>query len=416
MKNKKIIIILSLAILILMIMNVSASENNTCDTISTTDNIEISTTNTNEMSIKNISTKDIKTNNMENNQEKESHDSNSNDYIYNENNTINKSNIPDNTLQKSKQEILGSTNNIEILGVGGSLYRIDSVSGSTSKIAVVFTYYFRSSEASPGDSAPVTAICEGKGGSTTVTKSRPYMLDELVSGSITIDGPFTLGTKTIMVLCGSNSMDASVTISKASTSISITGGDGYAYGSSGTKTFYKGTVNGKQGSISIAGNVAIYRNGNYWKDVSCNENGAFSVTGSSTDLDPNTYAFTCTYKGNDYYSSSNGASRSITVSKGTPTVTSSPTVNTDTYPGKVSVTFTVKNQKGDALSGITLTPSGSKFSSAAGSTNGNGQVTFIVTPLDAGTYSDWKVTTTGNTKYNSVTSSSVGSFTIKKQE
>ena len=406
-----------------MITTVSATEQNTTDTTNTTNNIEVNTNNIEQTNIEEKSTTlntANHTQSLKDNPNPTQNTTDQSDNTYNdpkdENNEIQKENSKlksnsQNLIEtRSNQEILGASNDNDILGVIQSF----SASGDISQITVSVTYSFSISDNSV---ILISVSCDGKSNYLQLYKP---LGGGTRTGSVNIPGPFTPGIKTISITDQYGvGYDTTCTINKTSpTGISASISSSYNYGSSGTYS-YSGSVNG-QGSESMEGTVYIYKDGSNWTSTTCDSSGRFSTSWSSTDLSAGNHTFTCYYAGNDYYnsygsSSSLQGSKSITVSKGTPQITSTRTINTDTYPGKVTVTFTVKNQKGNTLSGITLTPNGNKFSSSASSTDSNGKVNFTVTPLDAGSYSDWTVSTTETSNYKSVTSSAVSSFTINKQ-
>ena len=312
----------------------------------------------------------------------------------------------------NNQELLSATNN-DILS-SGALQSLSINSASISSITVVIKWLMPLQVYPMGSSVDIPFTLDGSSYSVKAIKTN-YDFIEVVTVSKTISGSFKPGDH--KVICYDESATATV-IKGSSNGISTSISGGYNYGSTGSYT-YSGTVNGKVGSVTLAGYVYIYKDGSLWKTVSCNANGAFSYSWSATDLSVGSHTLTCYYGGNDYYnaygsSSNRQGSKSITVSKGNPQITISRTVNTNIYPGKVTIVFTVKNLKGDALSDITLTPNGNKFTSSSISTDSSGKATFIITPLDAGNYSDWTVTTTATDSYNSVVSSAVPSFMIEQ--
>ena len=188
------------------------------------------------------------------------------------------------------------------------------------------------------------------------------------------------------------------------------------YGDNGNQIIYWGNFQ-KFNDVDVNGTATVYCNGVSVGTVDVSADGEWSYNVSSTDLDVGSYDFTIVYNSNSIYNSygqkdSTGL-RTLVVDKGTPIITPlSPVILNEVYPGKVNVTFIVKNKNGDLLNGIVLNPAGNKFNSASKSSS-NGVVTFIVTPVDAGVYTDWGVSSSENKNYYSATSDSVEEFIIK---
>lgn len=335
MKNKAIII-LSLTILILMITTVSACEDNTTDTIGATDNIEICTVSIDE-SIGEISAPTlnaIDTSTKSTNEKRNINDSdtllesNMNEDInkeyddvedyYGENNDVDKVMF---TNSKNNPEILGISDNQEILCATTGAFSVSSA--SINQISVSVSVQFSAVEGK-GKTYTVTASCNGYSSSFTATKTLELWDSQVVSGTITINGVFAPGQYTVTGTGGSST----ATVSKATpSSITVTGGSSYTFGVDGSPVVYKGKVNGKKGSISMAGNVYIYQNAKLVKTVTCDANGEFTYTlDNSTCLIPSDYTYTYYYGGNTYYNSygsadSLKASKTITVSKFAPDFT-----------------------------------------------------------------------------------------------
>ena len=335
-----------------MITTVSASEDNTTDTIGATDNIEICTVSIDE-SIGEISAPTLNAIDTSTKSTNEKRNINDSDTLLesNMNEEINKeyddvdSNGENNDFEnmgfansKNNPEILGISDNQEILGAVVKAFSVSSA--SVNQIIVSVTVQFKTSDCK-GETYTVTASCNGYSGSFTATKTDLLGFSQTVSGTITINGVFAPGQYTVT---GTDGKSATATVSKATPSgISATGGSSYTFGVEGSPVVYKGKVNGKKGSVSMAGNVYIYQNAKLVKTVTCDADGSFTYSlDNSTCLRPSDYTYTCYYGGNTYYNGY-GSADSLQAPK---TITVSISAPEFTICDKITINY---NQTGDVV-------------------------------------------------------------------
>ena len=324
-------------------------------------------------------------------------------------------------LSDSNQDFVGAatSSTLTITASSASSFSF-SFSGRTAN-----SYYYND-----GPSGTVVISCDGYSRTfslscsrTASTSSSDGYAQGTASGSVT--GSF-LGkctvTASMTITCHStrdwsttqdytHTSTASFDLTKISTSLSAitVSSTSYEYAAANHLTL-SGTLNSYNSKYSAA--VVIKRGSTQLATVDVGSGGSWSYTVSSTAVNPGSYTYTVSFSGNDKYSSAESkTSSSITVNQGTPQLTFSQSDVVNVCPGEVKITVTAKNALNSALSGLTITPSGTNIGTASAVTNSNGQVSFVVSNLSASTYS-WSFTTTANTLYKSVSNSNL--FTVNK--
>ena len=324
-------------------------------------------------------------------------------------------------LSDSNQDFVGAatSSTLTITASSASSFSF-SFSGRTAN-----SYYYND-----GPSGTVVISCDGYSRTfslscsrTASTSSSDGYAQGTASGSVTgsFVGKCTV-TASMTITCHStrdwsttqdytHTSTASFDLTKISTSLSAitVSSTSYEYAAANHLTL-SGTLNSYNSKYSAA--VVIKRGSTQLATVDVGSGGSWSYTVSSTAVNPGSYTYTVSFSGNDKYSSAESkTSSSITVNQGTPQLTFSQSDVVNVCPGEVKITVTAKNALNSALSGLTITPSGTNIGTSSAVTNSNGQVSFVVSNLSASTYS-WSFTTTANTLYKSVSNSN--SFTVNK--
>ena len=219
----------------------------------------------------------------------------------------------------------------------------------------------------------------------------------LGTGTTNSSGVATLSTSSLSI--GSHSLSAvsddvvsnsaTVTVSKLSTTISLSGSD-ITYGSN---VSLSGTA-----SIGSGASVKIYQGTTLLDTVTTGTGGAFNT--SVTGLNAGSYTFKAIYEGDSTHDGCE-ATKTVTVSKATPTISLTASSSTVTVGGSVSVSGTLSLGSGMSVKiydGTTLLDTIT--------TGTDGAFSKSLSTTVAHTYSV-KAVYEGSTNYNSVTSSTV---------
>ena len=255
-----------------------------------------------------------------------------------------------------------------------------------------------SSSVSYGSSVTLTAtVTEAGSGVSGETVTFYDGETSLGTGTTNSSGVATLSTSSLSI--GSHSLSAvsddvvsnsaTVTVSKLSTTISLSGSD-ITYGSN---VSLSGTA-----SIGSGASVKIYQGTTLLDTVTTGTGGAFNT--SVTGLNAGSYTFKAIYEGDSTHDGCE-ATKTVTVSKATPTISLTASSSTVTVGGSVSVSGTLSLGSGMSVKiydGTTLLDTIT--------TGTDGAFSKSLSTTVAHTYSV-KAVYEGSANYNSVTSSTV---------
>ena len=216
--------------------------------------------------------------------------------------------------------------------------------------------------------------------------------------------------------------------SKSSISIGTTAVSNYNYGSStSNKVVFSGQFSGKKGQAPLAktGGALIYRNGAQVGSVDVDDEGRWSYSISTTSLNPGDYTFTVGYAGNDYYEDLSAAgSKTLTVSKNTPTIGSATAGSNYYYGASTSDILIYSGQFSGKVNSVSMAKTGGAIifadNNQIGTTDvdADGKWTFNApsTTLSTGDHT-LTVKYAGNSYYNSIdTAGNSKTITVYKND
>jgi len=407
---------LSIFLIFVLIGTVSAANNETAS-ISSNNNLDID---------------NVKVNNID----KLSESSSSSDSFSGENDKVM---VDSSVKNQSNSRILKNTdNNVlssgedDILSANGEITTCTVTSYSVGKVTLNLGGWYYTGIDTYGVKATATLSCNGYSSSTSLSATDATQSNQFMhfSGSATLDGAFYGGTKntvSISVLCewwawsssaggwawisGTVTKTASFTPSKATATIGSASSSNYDYGSSTSNiVVFSGQFSGKVGSAPFtkSGGAVIYRDGSQVATVAVDADGKWSYSISTTSLSVGSYTFSVSYSGNDYYNSiSRGNSKTVVVSKNTPTIGSASVTNYNYGDTSTKIVYSgqfsgkVNSVSMAATNGAIILRDGSQVATVNVDANGKWSYSISTTSLDAGSYV-FTVKYAGNSYYNAI--------------
>jgi len=334
-------------------------------------------------------------------------------------------------LKNTDNNVLSSGED-DILSANGEITTCTVTSYSVGKVTLNLGGWYYTGIDTYGVKATATLSCNGYSSSTSLSATDATQSNQFMhfSGSATLDGAFYGGTKntvSISVLCewwawsssaggwawisGTVTKTASFTPSKATATIGSASSSNYDYGSSTSNiVVFSGQFSGKVGSAPFtkSGGAVIYRDGSQVATVAVDADGKWSYSISTTSLSVGSYTFSVSYSGNDYYNSiSRGNSKTVVVSKNTPTIGSASVTNYNYGDTSTKIVYSgqfsgkVNSVSMAATNGAIILRDGSQVATVNVDANGKWSYSISTTSLDAGSYV-FTVKYAGNSYYNAI--------------
>ena len=319
-------------------------------------------------------------------------------------------------LKNTDNNVLSSGED-DILSANGEITTCTVTSYSVGKVTLNLGGWYYTNIDTYGVEAHATLSCNGYSSTTSLSATDATQSDKFMhfSGSATLDGAFYGGTKntvSVSVLCkwwawsdsaggwawisGTVTKTASFTPSKATASIGSASSSNYNYGSSTSSiVVFSGQFSGKVGSAPFtkSGGAVIYRDGSQVATVAVDADGKWSYSISTTSLSVGSYTFSVSYSGNDYYNSiSSGNSKTVVVSKNTPTIGSASVTNYNYGDTSTKIVYSgqfsgkVNSVSMAATNGAIILRDGSQVATVNVDANGKWSYSISTTSLDAGSY------------------------------